>query len=271
MATVMEQPRTQKQLVDYRTDGGVAIVELRDPPANAYSLEMVRQLDEAIVRARFDDAVYVIVLRGGGERFFSAGADIRMMRRETPRFLYHFSLYANEALLRLEHTPKLTIAALNGHAVGGGLEMALACDLRVAKADGGKIGLPEVNLGVLPGLGGTQRLARLVGRARALELMAKGETFSFTRARELGMVNEVFSASSFWEHALLYARQFCPPHKASKSVGLIKRAVQSGAELPLASGIALERELQQQLFDSHDAQEGIAAFNEKRMPDFRGA
>jgi enoyl-CoA hydratase/carnithine racemase len=271
MATVMERPKAEKHLVEYRAEGGLAIVELCDPPANAYSLGMMRELDEAIVRARFDDDVHVIVLRGGGERFFSAGANIRMMQRETSRFLYHFSLYANETLSRLEHTPKLTIAALNGHAVGGGLEVALACDLRIAKADGGRIGLPEVNLGVLPGLGGTQRLARLVGKARAIELMAKGETFSFTRAKELDLVNEVFPASSFWEQTLLYARQFCPPHKASKSVGLIKRAVQSGAELSLVSGIALERELQQQLFDSHDAREGIAAFNEKRMPAFLGA
>jgi enoyl-CoA hydratase len=271
MVTVMEHVNEQKKLVDYRTEDGVAIVELNDPPANAYSLEMMRQLDEAVVRARFDDDVHVIVLRGGGERFFSAGANIRMMQRETPRFLYYFSLYANETLSRLEHTPKLTIAGLNGHTVGGGLEMALACDLRIAKREGGKVGLPEVNLGVLPGLGGTQRLARLVGRARAIELMAKGETFSVDRAKELGLVNEVFPATSFWEQTLLYARQFCPPHKASKSVGLIKRAVQSGAELPLASGIALERELQQQLFASDDATEGIAAFNEKRMPAFHGA
>ena len=146
MATVMERPKAEKQLVEYRAEGGIAIVELCDPPANAYSLGMMRELDEAIVRARFDDDVHVIVLRGGGERFFSAGANIRMMQRETPRFLYYFSLYANETLSRLEHTPKLTIAALNGHAVGGGLEVALACDLRIAKADGGKIGLPEVNL-----------------------------------------------------------------------------------------------------------------------------
>jgi enoyl-CoA hydratase/carnithine racemase len=271
MVTVMEPPKTQKQLVDYRTEDGIAIVELNDPPANAYSLEMMRQLDEAVVRARFDDRVHVIVLRGHGERFFSAGANTRMMQRETPRFLYHFSLYANETLNRLEHTPKLTIAALNGHTVGGGLEMALACDLRVAKDRAGKIGLPEVTLGVLPGLGGTQRLARLVGPARAIELMAKGETFSVDRAMELGLVSEVFPVSSFWEQTLLYARQFCPPHKASKSVGLIKRAVQSGAELPLLSGIALERELQQQLFDSRDAREGISAFNDKRMPAFHGA
>ena len=270
MGSVMNEPKTRKQLVDYRTEGGVAIVELNDPPANVYSLEMMRQLDEAVVRARFDDRAHAIVLRGHGERFFSAGADTRMMQRETPHFLYHFSLYANETVHRLEHTPKLTIAALNGHAVGGGLELALACDLRVAKDGGAKIGLPEVNLGVLPGLGGTQRLARLLGKARAIELMAKGETFSVDRAKELGLVNEVFPADSFWEQTLLYARQFCPPHKASKSVGLLKRAVQSGAELPLVSGIALERELQQQLFGSRDAKEGVTAFNEKRMPAFSG-
>jgi enoyl-CoA hydratase len=266
-----EPEQERKHLVEYRTEDGVAILELNDPPENAYSLEMLRQFDEAIVRARFDDDVHVIVVRGRGERFFSAGADIRMMRRVTPRFLYYFSLYGNETLSRLERTPKLTVAALNGHTVGGGLEMALACDLRVAKAEGTRIGLPEVHLGVLPGLGGTQRLARIVGKARAIELMAKGETFSFDCARDLGLVNEVFPRDSFWEQALLYARQFCPPHKASKSVGLIKRAVQAGAELPLDSGLALERELQQQLFESQDAREGIAAFNEKRMPTFHGA
>lgn len=271
MTAVTEQPREQQQLVEYRTEEGIAIIELNDPPANAYSLEMLRQLDEAIVSARFDDTVHVVVLRGHGERFFSAGANIRMMQRVTPRFLYNFSLFGNETLNRLEQTPKLTIAALNGHTVGGGMEMALACDLRVAKADGGKVGLPEVNLGVLPGLGGTQRLAKAVGKSRAIELMTKGETFSFDRGKDLGLVNEVFPAEAFWEQVILYARQFCPPHKASKTVGLIKRAVQSGADLPLDSGLALERELQQQLFESRDAKEGIAAFNEKRMPSFYGA
>ena len=271
MAT-MTEPKVEKQtLVHYMVESGVAILELDDPPANTYTYEMMHQLDEAILKARFDDSVHVMVLRGHGDKFFSAGANIGMLNTVTPRFKFFFCLHANETLNRLEQTPKLTIAALNGHTVGGGLEIAMACDFRLAKENAGKIGLPEVNLGVLPGTGGTQRLARLVGKARAIELMAKGETFSFTRAKELDLVNEVFPASSFWEQTLLYARQFCPPHKASKSVGLIKRAVQSGAELPLVSGIALERELQQQLFDSHDAKEGIAAFNEKRMPAFLGA
>ena len=265
-----ENERRQRRLVEYRMEDGLAIVELNDPPANAYTFEMLRELDDAVVRARFDDDVHVIVLRGGGDRFFSAGANIRMMQRVSPRFLYYFSLYGNETLNRLEHTPKLTIAALNGHAVGGGLEMALACDVRVAKEDGGKIGLPEVNLGVLPGLGGTQRLAKAIGKHRAIELMGKGETFSFDRAKELGLVNEIFPVETFWDDVVLYAKQFCPPHKAAKTVGLIKRAVQSGAEATHDVGQALERELQQQLFESRDAREGIAAFNEKRMPEFSG-
>ena len=258
----------QRDVVHYRVEDGVAFIELDTPPANTYTFEVMRKLDDAIVQARFDDAVHVIVLSGHGERFFSAGANIGMMRRVTPRFLYHFSLYANETLNRLEHTPKLTVAALNGHSVGGGFELALACDVRLAKRDGGRIGLPEVNLGVLPGLGGTQRVAKIVGNSRAIEMMAKGETLSFEAGKELGLVNEIFPADTFWEQVGLYARQFCPPHKAARAVGLIKRAVQSGAELPLASGQALERELQQQLFQSEDAREGIAAFNEKRMALF---
>src|SRR5204863_4770761 len=208
MATLTEPKIEKKTLVHYVVEGGVAIIELDDPPANTYTYEMMHQLDEAILRARFDDTAHVILLRGHGEKFFSAGANIAYLNSITPRYKYFFCLHANETLSRLEHTPKLTIAALNGHAVGGGLEVALACDLRIAKADGGKIGLPEVNLGVLPGLGGTQRLARLVGKARAIELMTKGETFSFTRAKELDVINEVFPASSFWEQTLLYARQF---------------------------------------------------------------
>ncbi len=270
MATMTEPRAERKTLVHYRTEDGLAIIELDDPPANTYTYDMMRQLDDAILQARFDDGVHVIVLRGKGEKFFSAGANIAMLNTVTPRFKYFFCLHANETLNRLEQTPKLTIAALNGHTVGGGLEIAMACDIRLAKENGGKIGLPEVNLGVLPGTGGTQRLARAVGKALAIELMVKGETFSFERAKEVGLVNEIFSADSFWEQVTLYARQFCPPHKASKAVGLIKRSVQSGAEVPFESGLAIERELQQQLFQSEDAKEGIAAYQEKRVAEFKG-
>src|SRR5256884_6883219 len=193
-----------------------------------------------------------------------------MLNAVTPGFKYYFCLHANETLLRLEQTPKLVIAALNGHTVGGGLEIAMACDLRLAKENAGKIGLPEVNLGVLPGTGGTQRLARIVGKARAIEMMVKGETFSFDKAKELGLVTEVFPADDYWEQIMLYAKQFTPPPKASKAVGLIKRSVQSAAEVPLEAGLTLERELQQQLFQSDDAKEGVAADVEKRVAESKG-
>ena len=257
------------ELVSYRVEKGVAIFELNDPPANTYTYEMNRALDDCTLRARMDDQVHVIVLRGAGEKFFSAGANIRMLTEVTPQFKYFFCLHANETLSRLEQTPKLTIAALNGHCVGGGLEIAMACDIRLARRNAGKIGLPEVNLGVLPGTGGTQRLARLIGKSKAIELMCTGETFSFETAEDLGIVNKVFENDGFWDNVLVFAKQFTPPHKASKAVGLIKRAVQSGTEVPFEYGLAIERELQQQLFQSEDAKEGIAAYNEKRMATFK--
>lgn len=266
-----EKKAASAVLVEYRVENGLAILELNDPPANTYTHEMMRQLDAAILTARMDDAAHVIILRGKGEKFFSAGANIKMLSEVTPRFKYFFCLHANETLNRLEHTPKLTIAALNGHTVGGGLEIAMACDLRLACQDNGKIGLPEVSLGVLPGTGGTQRLLRIVGKPVAMEMMIKGETFSFDRAKEMGIVNEVFPKESFWDQVQMYARQFCPPNKASKAVGLIKRAVQSGGEVPFESGLAIERELQQQLFQSEDAKEGLKAYVEKRVAEFKGA
>src|SRR5213082_2773741 len=271
MATTMQPTGTEtKQLVNYRNDGGVAVIEMCDPPANTYTYEMNRQMDDAILKARMDNDVYVLVLTGAGDKFFSAGANIKMLSSVDPTFKYYFCLHANEMLLRLEHTPKLVVAAINGHCVGGGLEIAMAADIRIARKDAGKIGLPEINLGVLPGTGGTQRLSRMVGKSKAIEMMVKGETFSFDKAKELGIVNEVFAADDFWDQVMLYAKQFTPPHKASKAVGLIKRSVQSGAEVPFESGLTLERELQQQLFQSEDAKEGIAAYVEKRVAEFKG-
>src|SRR5579885_1923443 len=261
---------SERTLVNYTTTGGVAVIELTNPPANTYSYEMMRQLDEAILRARFDDDVHVLLIRGAGEKFFCAGADIAMLNAVTPGFKYYFCLHANETLTRLEQTPKLVIAALNGHTVGGGLEIALACDLRIALRDAGKIGLPEVTLGVLPGTGGTQRLARVLGKARALELMITGRTFSFEEAQETGLVHDIYDRDDFLPQVLDYARQFCPPHKAPRAVGNIKRAVQTGAEVSLQEALAVERELQQLLFTSEDAKEGLAAYNEKRQPHFQG-
>jgi enoyl-CoA hydratase/carnithine racemase len=254
----------------YAAQGGVATLTLRDPPANTYSYEMMQELDAAILKARMDDEVHVLLVRGDGDKFFCAGADIKMLKEARPSFKYYFCLHANETLCRLEQTPKLVIAALNGHCVGGGLEVALAADLRVARRGKAKVGLPEVSLGVLPGTGGTQRLARLVGRAKAIELMALGTNLSVDEAKALGLVNEIFDDAEFDAQVVAYARRFVPPGRAAKAVGAIKRAVQTGLDGALDSGLALERELQQQLFISDDAKEGISAYLEKRPPAFKG-
>src|SRR4026208_793341 len=182
--------------LDFEARDGIAIITLNDPPANTYSYEMMQQLDRTILAARMDDAVQVIVITGKGEKFFCAGADIQRLANVTPSFKYYFCLHANETLSRLEQTPKLVIAAINGHCVGGGLEVAMAADLRVARKGAGKLGLPEVSLGVLPGTGGTQRLVRLVGKSRAIELMATGELFSFERGKELGIVHGIYAAAA---------------------------------------------------------------------------
>ena len=154
--------------IHYDVADGVALLTLSDPPANTYSYEMMREIDDAVLAARMDTAVHVIVLTGAGDRFFCAGANIGMLEDADPAFKYYFCLHANETLNRLEQTPKLVIAALNGHTVGGGLEVAMAADIRIARQGSARIGLPEVALGVLPGTGGTQRLALLVGKARAI-------------------------------------------------------------------------------------------------------
>jgi enoyl-CoA hydratase len=258
-------------LVDYRTDSGVATITLNDPPMNAFTHEMMKDLDEAILDARFDNDVHVIVLTGHGDRFFSAGANIQMLSEVDETYKYYFCLHTNETLNRLEQTPKLVIAALNGHAVGGGLEIALACDIRIARKGESKIGLPEANLGLMPGSGGTQRAARLIGKAKAIQMMIESDNFDFDRALELGLVNYVWQSTSredFHAQVMAYARRFLPPEKASLAVGRIKRAVQSGLEMGFEQALALERELQAELWSSKDAKEGLKAYIEKRKPKF---
>src|SRR4029077_17494828 len=180
-------------------------------------------------------------------------------------------LHANETLNRLENTPKLVIAALNGHTVGGGLEIALACDIRIAGQGAGKIGLPEANLGLMPGSGGTQRAARLIGKARAMQLMIEAQNIDFERALEIGLVNYVWDAETreaFQQKVVDYARKLLPPEKASLAVGRIKRGLQAGSEMTLEQGLALERELQAQLMATNGAQEGLNAYVEKRKARF---
>src|SRR5437867_4721044 len=213
---------TERKLIEYTAGQGIAVITLNDPPANTYSYEMMQQLDACILKARMAESVQVILITGSGEKFFCAGANISMLRDVTPTFKYSFCLHANETLSRLEQTPKLVIAAINGHCVGGGLEIALAADLRIARRGAGKMGLPEVSLGVLPGTGGTQRLVRLVGKSKAIELMATGELFDFEKGETLGLVNRIIDATDaadFMKQVIDYARQFTTPNKASRAVG----------------------------------------------------
>ena len=273
MAATEAQEKLTADLVQYHVENGIALLTLNDPPANTYTHEMMQALDARILAARMDESVQVIVITGHGEKFFCAGANINMLSNVTPTFKYYFCLHANETLSRLEQTPKLVIAAINGHCVGGGLEVAMAADIRLARRNAGKMGLPEVSLGVLPGTGGTQRLLRIVGKSKAIELMATGQLFDFERGLELGIVNQIIDAETgdqFMERVLEYCAQFTLPNKAAGAVGRIKRSVQTGAEISFESALALERELQQQLFQSEDAKEGLDAYVNKRKPVFTG-
>jgi len=273
--------------VTYEKRGSVAVLTLRDENLNGYTYRMFRDLDDGILEARFDPEVEAIVITGDGEHF-CAGANIKMLEAADPTSKYYFCLHANETVSRLEQTPKVVIAAINGHCVGGGFEIALGCDLRIARAGGGRVGLPEINLGVLPGTGGTQRLTRLLGSAKAMDMMLSGETVDMETGLEIGLVTRVIGDTEqreikgkmrtvpalgrdeFVDQVVEIARSYCSPQRAGLAAGHIKRAVQSGGQMPLEYGLALERELQAKLFSSDDAREGLEAFVQKRKATFTG-
>ena len=258
----------QGQFIRTRVDDHVGYIEIGKPKANTYDLEMMRELAAAIDELRFDDEARVVVLASSVPGFFSAGADIEMLKKSAPDFKAMFCLFCQETLDKFAKTPKVVIAALNGHTVGGGLEIALACDLRMMAKESGTIGLPEVTLGVLPGTGGTQRLPRLIGTARALDMMITGKRLSPDEALAIGLVNYVFPKESFAHDVQAYASALA--HGPIRAISLIKRSVVEGIEMPLTAGLALERELQNRLFITEDAKEGLAAFTEKRKASFKG-
>jgi enoyl-CoA hydratase len=260
----------QGHYISLRKDGKVGIIEINKPKANTYDHDMVLELGRAVDEVRFDDGIKVAVTTSKVPKFFSAGADIEMLRGSDPDFKAMFCLNCQETLSKLESTPKVFIAALNGHTVGGGLEIALAHDLRFMIDDPKlQIGLPEVNLGVLPGTGGTQRLPRLINKSIALDMMITGRTLSPQEALHVGLVNYLHPADKFESEWLAYAKRLAEgPARAS---GLIKRSVQEGTEMSLSQGLALERELQNRLFITKDAKEGLSAFIEKRKAIFAGA
>lgn len=248
----------------------VAVAWLDKPKANTYDADLMRDISTVVDEVRFDDSIDVCILASKLDGVWSAGADINLLATSTPDYKAMFCLNCQEVLNKLESTPKPFIAAIDGHCVGGGLEIALATDLRFASDGPWKIGLPEVTLGVLPGTGGTQRLPRLIGKSRAIDLMATGRTLTPTEALDWGILNRVFPKESFWDETMAYARGLAYPNHAARAVGLIKRSVVDGIEVPLHEGLALERELQNRLFSMADAKEGFRAFLEKRKPAFQG-
>ncbi len=257
-------------LVGYKTDRGVALVTLDDPPTNATTHELMKELDEAIIEARFDPDVHAIVLTGSGDRHFCSGADLDLLRESDATFKYYFGMHVAETLRRLEETPKLCVAALNGSASSGGFDLAMACDIRIARQGPFRLGSPEVKLGLLPA--GTQRLTRLVGTARAMQIMIEGEEFTLEQALEWGLIHylwETDSLESFQARVRDYAHKFTPPHKASLAVGRIKQAVHAAIDLPLDRGLAIERALAAELATTDDAKEGLAAHAERRQAVFR--
>ena len=243
-------------------------IVLDRPPANSYDKAFMDELEAVIDDAGRDDAVKAIVLRSASEKFFSAGADVSVFAKSGLDEQTAFVARANEAMSKFESTPKVVVAAINGHCLGGGLEMALCCDFRVAAEGSYRIGLPEVTLGLLPGTGGTQRLPRLIGRQKALDLMLRGTTLPPQDALAAGIVDQVVPAAELVDKASERARAYATG--PTFAIGRIKKAVVQGFGMRLDEGLKLERQLLSELFKSEDAKEGVTAFLEKRKPTYKG-
>jgi enoyl-CoA hydratase/carnithine racemase len=252
----------------FEKQDSIGHVVLDRPPANSYDKAFMEELDGAIEEGRRDDAVKAILLRSANEKFFSAGADVSVFAKSGLDEQVAFVARANEAMEKFESTPKVVVAAINGHCLGGGLEMALCCDFRIAAEGSYRVGLPEVTLGLLPGTGGTQRLPRLIGRQKALDLMLTGRTLLPQEALAAGIVDAVVPAAELVEKALALLK----PYAAGPTfaIGRIKKAAVQGFGMTLPEGLKLERQLLVELFKSGDAKEGVTAFVEKRKPNYKG-
>ncbi|MED1468812.1 enoyl-CoA hydratase/isomerase family protein [Bacillus salipaludis] len=264
----MTQVKLNTKTLTVKKENGVAEVHIHVNKTNAYDLEYYKELNAAIDDIRFDTDIKVVVLMSDMPKFFSAGANINFLKSAEPRFKTQFCLFCNETLDKIARSPQIWIACLEGHTVGGGLEMALACDLRFMGDTAGKIGLPEVSLGVLAGTGGTQRLARLVGHSKALDLNITGETLTPQEALQIQLIDRVFPQEETRDKTLEYARKVAD--SATYATSNIKLSIMNGKEMPLNVAIRYEGELQNLLFRSQDAKEGLSAFIEKRQPEWSG-
>ena len=250
-------------------EGSVGIIVLDRPPANTYDHAFLREFASAIDDARLDADIRNVVVTSASEKFFSSGADVGVFASGTARSRFMLALLAHEAFRKMENSPLVFIAAIAGHCLGGGLELALACDLRFAAEGSYQIGLPEVTLGLFPGSGGTQRLPRLIGRSKGLDLIVNGTTLKPAEAREAGIIDQLFpDAATCREGAIEYAAKLAAG--PGVAIGHAKLAIVQGHGGPLDIGLALEREAIARVFVSEDAQQGITAFREKRKPEFKG-
>ena len=249
--------------------GGVGVIVLDRPPANSYDYAFLRSFAGAVDDVRADEDIHAVVVASASEKFFSAGADVSAFASGTTRSRVMTALLAHESFRKMENTPIVFIAAISGHCLGGGFELALACDLRFAAEGSYQIGLPETNLGLFPGSGGTQRLPRLVGLSRGLDLILNATTMPPGQAKELGLLDRLFpDAAACRDAAIEYAKKLAAG--PSVALGHAKLAVTQGFATPLDVGLAMEREAISRVFVSSDANEGIKAFGEKRKPDFKG-
>jgi enoyl-CoA hydratase/carnithine racemase len=265
----MEQATTSAKVVSVTKEPqGVALVHLNRPPANSYDRGFIDDLNAAIDEIRFDESIGAAVLMSDLPKFFSAGADIGMFRTVTPKVRAMTILHMHEVLLKMEHTPKVFIAAIGGHCLGGGLEISLAADFRFAAEGDYRLGVPEVTLGLLPGNGGTQRLPRLIGRQKAMELLLTGKPLNPATAAELGVVDRLVAPDRLLPEAMSFAATLAAG--PTVAIGEIKLAAKQGLEMPLESALALERGGIFRLFETADAKEGMTAFAEKRKPSWKG-
>jgi len=249
--------------------GRVGLLVLDRPPVNSYNYEFLREFASAIDDVRANEEIHAVVVTSASEKFFSAGADVSGFASGTARSRFMVALLAHETFRKMENSPLVFLAAIAGHCLGGGFELALACDLRFAAEGSYQIGLPETNLGLFPGSGGTQRLPRLIGLSKGIDMIVNATTVSPAKAHELGIVDRLFpDAAACRDGAIEYASRLAAG--PTVAIGHAKMAITQGFGAPLDVGLAIEREAISRVFVSHDADEGIKAFGEKRKAEFKG-
>src|SRR5262245_20740281 len=261
---------TEEEMDNVKTENrdGILVVTIDRPKVlNALNAQTMDEIDNVFKAARTDNAVKSVIVTGSGEKAFVAGADITELAQKTPVTGKETSERGQEILSSIERFPKPVIAAINGFALGGGCELALACHIRIA-ADTAQMGLPEVTLGVIPGYGGTQRMARLLGKGKALELICTGDRVTAAEAERIGLVNKVVPPEQLMSTAEEMARKIMS--RGPLAIRAAIEAVMSGSEMPFEEGQFLEATLFGLLCASEDSKEGLTAFIEKRKANFKG-